>query len=114
MLKKFGKKVRGLRKAQKLSQENLAEKAGLHYTYIGGIERGERNPSLKNIEKIANALKVTPNEFFIAPQVEDISAKNIEIIEDINRHIIDKDIKILQLIRLLVRDIDNWLKKEEK
>ena len=49
ILKQFGKKVRELRKAQGLSQEELAEKADLHYTYIGGVERGERNLSLKSI-----------------------------------------------------------------
>ena len=43
-----------------LSQEALAEKADLHWTYIGGIERGERNVSLINIVRIARALDVTP------------------------------------------------------
>ncbi|MBE6394275.1 MAG: helix-turn-helix transcriptional regulator [Lentisphaerae bacterium] len=56
--KKFGNRVRELRIAQGLSQEVLAQKAGLHRTYIGGIERGERNVSLENIQKIAVALSV--------------------------------------------------------
>lgn len=54
--KKFGNRVRELRIAQGFSQEVLAQKSGLHRTYIGGIERGERNISLINIEKIAIAL----------------------------------------------------------
>jgi len=45
-----------------LSQEKLAERADLHWTYIGGIERGERNVSLMNIVKIANALKSRVSE----------------------------------------------------
>jgi len=45
-----------------LSQEKLAERADLHWTYIGGIERGERNVSLLNIVKIAKALQITPSE----------------------------------------------------
>lgn len=57
--KKFGDRVRELRVAQGLSQEVLAQKAGLHRTYIGGIERGERNISLLNIHKIAIALNLS-------------------------------------------------------
>ena len=53
---KFGTRVRELRIAQGLSQEKLADLSGLHRTYIGGIERGERNVSLENIQKIALAL----------------------------------------------------------
>lgn len=56
---KFGNRVRQLRIAQGLSQEVLAQKAKLHRTYIGGIERGERNVSLVNIEKISVALNIT-------------------------------------------------------
>lgn len=60
-LVKFGEKVREERLNQKLSQEALAEKADLHRTYIGMIERGEKNITLANIVKIAEALKVAPS-----------------------------------------------------
>lgn len=60
----FGKRVRELRKARGFSQEELAHRAGLHYTYVGGIERGERNPALVNIGRIARALKVPLAELF--------------------------------------------------
>lgn len=56
--KQFGKRIRQLREAQGLSQEELAYRAGVHRTYLGGIERGERNPSLKNIAAIARALNI--------------------------------------------------------
>lgn len=56
----FGDKLRELRKQKGLSQEDLAFKSGLHRTYISDIERGSRNVSLKNIEKIAKALRITP------------------------------------------------------
>ena len=62
--KKFGNRVRELRVAQGLSQEVLAQKSGLHRTYIGGIERGERNVSLENIQKIAQALNSTICQLF--------------------------------------------------
>ena len=64
ILKEFGSKVRELRKSRGLSQEKLAEKAGLHYTYIGAVERGEKNISLQNIEKIAKALDTDIAELF--------------------------------------------------
>ena len=55
---KFGNHLRKLRQEQKLTQEELADKAGMHFTYIGQIERGVRNPSLINLHKIARALGV--------------------------------------------------------
>jgi transcriptional regulator with XRE-family HTH domain len=60
-LKIFGLTVRDFRKRSNMSQERLAELAELHRTYIGDIERGKRNVSLKNILKIAKALKVKPS-----------------------------------------------------
>lgn len=56
--KKFGNHLRELRVERKLTQEELADRAGMHFTYIGQIERGLRNPSLVNLEKIAKALRV--------------------------------------------------------
>ncbi len=64
ILKKFGQRVRRERKLRGLSQEDLAFEADLHRTYIGGVERGERNVSLINIERIAKALGVTLTELF--------------------------------------------------
>lgn len=58
ILKRFGDEVRRLRKAKGWSQDELAGKAGLHRTYIGSIERSERNVSLLNIERIAHALNI--------------------------------------------------------
>ena len=60
----FGRRVRELRLARGLSQEELAFKVGIHRTYVGGVERGERNPSLKNIASIARALNITLRELF--------------------------------------------------
>ena len=55
---KLGLKVRELRKSNNLTQEKLEQKSGVDRTYISDIERGVRNPSLKSIEKLANALGV--------------------------------------------------------
>ncbi|MDP2235502.1 MAG: helix-turn-helix transcriptional regulator [Bacteroidales bacterium] len=62
ILIKFGQRVRKLRKEKNLSQEELSFKADLHRTYIGMIERAEKNITLVNIEKIANALNVDINQ----------------------------------------------------
>lgn len=56
VLSRFGKKLREARQRKGISQERLAELADLHRTYVSGIERGERNVSLVNIEKLARAL----------------------------------------------------------
>ena len=61
---RFGQKIRELRLACKLTQEGLAERAGLHPTYIGGIERGRRNVGLDNLLKLARALDVHPSVLF--------------------------------------------------
>lgn len=60
----FGDAIRSVRKQRNLSQESLALKCGLDRTYISGIERGARNPSLTNIFKIAAALDSSPAEIF--------------------------------------------------
>lgn len=64
--KRFGARVRHLRKDKGFSQESLALACDLDRTYIGGVERGERNISLINIHKIARALKVPAKELFDA------------------------------------------------
>ena len=58
----FGKRVRSIRKTKGWSQEELADACELDRTYIGGVERGERNVSLLNIEKLAHALNVDPKD----------------------------------------------------
>lgn len=60
--KLFGQKVRELRLALGISQEALADQAGVHRTFMGSVERGERNISLENIVKIAKALNCRPSK----------------------------------------------------
>ena len=61
---RFGERVRKLRLERGLTQEALAARAGLHSTYVGGIERGERNVGLDNIIKLARALGEHPAALF--------------------------------------------------
>jgi len=58
--KRFGERIRTVRKQAGLSQEELAAACGLHRTYVGAVERGERNLSLLNIVQLARALRVKP------------------------------------------------------
>ena len=60
----FGSTLRKFRDERGYSQEELAERAGLHRNYIGGVERGERNVALENIVRLAKALSISPRDLF--------------------------------------------------
>jgi transcriptional regulator with XRE-family HTH domain len=64
----FGRAVRRYRARAGYSQEALADRAAIHRTYIGGIERGERNPTLLMIYRLARALRVTPSQLLEPPE----------------------------------------------
>jgi transcriptional regulator with XRE-family HTH domain len=72
LLRAVGKKIRGLREGQKISQEKFALKAGMERTYYAGIERGYRNVAAKNLVKIAAHLGVEVGELF--PPIADLLA----------------------------------------
>jgi transcriptional regulator with XRE-family HTH domain len=62
ILEKFGERLQKVRKSQGISQEELAAKLSMHRTYIGMIERGERNPTIRTLYKIAKTLKVPASD----------------------------------------------------
>jgi len=64
ILEQFGNNIRELRRNKGFSQEGFADAVGLHRTYMGGVERGERNLSVLNIVKIIRKLEISPNEIF--------------------------------------------------
>ena len=64
LLTDFGTHVRQLRKRRDLTQLEFARLAGLHRTYVAGLERGNRNPRLVTIHRVAQALKIWPGELF--------------------------------------------------
>ena len=81
--KGLGKRIRTLRKSKAFTQEELGEKAGLSYKFVGEMERGEVNPSLDSLVKIANALSVKvgdlfPREVDIFPQ---FSSQDLQLIK---------------------------------
>jgi transcriptional regulator with XRE-family HTH domain len=59
---RFGERLRAVRRSQQISQEKLADLAGLHRTYISSVERGERNVTIETVQKLADSLHVTMAE----------------------------------------------------
>lgn len=64
ILSKVGQRIKMLRNEKGISQEKLADKADLDRTYLAGVELGKRNPSIKSLEKILNALEISFSDFF--------------------------------------------------
>ncbi len=100
----FGKRVRQLRKARKWTQEQLAEKAGMEYKHLGTIERGEKNVTINNIEKIAQGLATEPYQLFLFSleglRLESDIAKDkiVDLVETAPGKIRPYLIKILQCV----------------
>lgn len=68
VLVRFGERLRVVRQSVGVSQEKLADLAGLHRTYVSSVERGKRNISLLNIERLADALKVSLTDLMPRPR----------------------------------------------
>lgn len=86
----IGQRIRNYRLQNKLSQEELAERAGCHHTYIGQIERGEKNASIESIDKIASALGILLSKLFEflgseTPKEDDYS-KNLSRMNSVSSH----------------------------
>lgn len=81
--KGLGKRIRTLRKLKALTQEELGEKAGISYKFVGEIERGKVNPSLDSLVRIANALGVKAGDLF-PPEVDifpQFSSQDLQLIK---------------------------------
>ena len=113
VLSRLGSKVRELRQSAGLSQEGLAERAGLHYTYVGGIERGERNPSLKSIEKIANALNVDIGELLVFQPKEKPASMEDALRSEINELLKRKSQRELRLAEKVLKNVFEWAKERK-
>lgn len=104
-----GNRIRELRKAKGWTQEQLAEAAGLHYSYIGGVERGDRNISLETLEKIIEGLQVAASEIFKFEEKTEYHKamdEHITLISPLNA----RDITVLTKINkevMSIKKIDN-------
>jgi len=105
-LKFIGQRIREIRKQKGLSQEQLGEMAGFHFSYIGGVERAEKNITLLNLEKIAQALDVTIYDLFLyGKHIRiDKSEKDI-ILNQINEKLAHTNTRELRKIQLLINEL---------
>lgn len=100
-----GGRIKALRKAKGWTQEQLAEASSLHYSYIGGVERGERNISLDTLEKIVGALQVPPMELFRIELGTDAERDHQRALAELMTIMGSRDIEELEMITKINRDI---------
>lgn len=106
----IGKKIKEYRKINEFTQETLGEKAGLHYSYIGQVERGEKEPSLKSLLKIADALGVGVDKLLINYDISSDASIKISNITDL---LLERDEKELEMIYVLLKDLINILEEQD-
>lgn len=103
IIRQIGSKIRALRNAQDLTQEQLAEKANLSYKYLGEIERGEINPGINNLFKIAQALGVAIKH--LVDVEEDANSEEYQQYEEIMSLLAGKSIedlkKVIKILKIV-------------
>lgn len=100
-----GERIKSLRKSKGLTQANLGEQVDLPQPYIGGIEKGERNISLETLQKLIEALDITPEELFRNYDIN-LSNKEVhEVLDRINELLIMRDIEEIKIVESFVNDI---------
>ncbi|MEW6607033.1 MAG: helix-turn-helix domain-containing protein [bacterium] len=105
LLIKLGERIRTLRKAKNISQETLAEKADLHTTYLGQIERAEVNASINTIYKIALALGISLSELFTFLSDEESTIKSNLLLSEIIQLSNKTDEETIKIISKILKDI---------
>ena len=96
----LGNRIRALRSSRGLTQQELAELCSLNYKYLGGIERGERNPTFENLAKIASGLGIELHRLFIfeheSPDIGALKKKLNEILERSPDEDVRKAFRVIQ------------------
>jgi transcriptional regulator with XRE-family HTH domain len=105
ILKLVGQRIRALRKEREMSQELLGEKGGFHYSYIGQIERGEKNISLLNLSKIATALDVSLSQLFTYIDEEEKRTESEKDLQEIVSTLRYQKPGQVRMVRNVVREI---------
>ena len=96
MYEDLGKRVKQQRKLAHLTQEKLAEKAGISFAFVGHIERGTRKASLETLVKLANALKVSPDVLLRDSLDDDLVGSGVEMPEKHRRLLREISARILE------------------
>ncbi len=104
--KSTGKRIRNYRNNLGLSQEKLAELSGCHPTYIGQIERGEKNATLESIEKISAALNVTLSKLFEKLSETEASQRSIPL--ECYEFLSEKSLQEQEIIYRIILEIDKY------
>jgi transcriptional regulator with XRE-family HTH domain len=112
--RELGQRIRNLRKRQGMTQEEMADKCGLHWTYIGGLERGERNPTLTTMQKVALGLGVgltdlIQTKVFQAAAEAEQSQSEGKLMKLLRR----RDAQTMDLASGIVREVLHWREKYE-
>ncbi|WP_427181388.1 helix-turn-helix domain-containing protein [Paenibacillus sp. TC-CSREp1] len=112
ILKLVGARIKVLRKEKGLSQEALGEKGGFHFTYIGQVERGEKNIALINLGKIAEALEVNVSQLFAYVSDEVEFTETDIIIQEIVDMLRESSSNKIRLSRNILRELLNESKDD--
>lgn len=112
ILETIGLRIRELRLDKQWTQEKLGEVIGVSYSYVGRIERGQKNISLQTLEKIAKALEVNEAEFFIYSHTEKLNpSEKMKEIQEINFMLYKQDLQSILKIKPVLQEMLKQLKK---
>lgn len=101
-----GDRIRAIRKAQGLTQQQLAELANLDDAYIGAVERGERNFSIDTLEKIVAALQIQPGELFLQSQgLNETEAAQRKALDEYAAIVRDLNVKQISTLQRIVSEV---------
>jgi transcriptional regulator with XRE-family HTH domain len=108
LLRKVGDRVREIRKSKGISQEELGDRSSLHYTYIGKVERGEKNITLESLVKITKALEISLEELF---SIVDPNRNKSNLNQQILGLFSSKSIKEQEQLLKMIEIVDNMLRE---
>ncbi|ADL08391.1 helix-turn-helix domain-containing protein [Thermosediminibacter oceani] len=110
--KNIGKRIRQIRLQRDLTQEELGERANLHYSYIGQVERGDKLPSLKTLSKIAKALNVSLDYVLEDPATyeaqPDTEAAINELVTMVRTRPVQQIKLLISVCRTILEELDSW------